>query len=139
MRDAQNNDQARLERNKHLVREFYRCVFDGQNAAAVKDFVTEDYKQHSRHMPAGREGLENFVRAVFPNGPVAEPGEMRNPPAFIVAEGDMVVVSAYMPQPDPDKPGATYDYFVFDAYRIRDDRLAEHWSGVNKIAPPKHP
>lgn len=138
MRDAQGNDQAQLERDKYLVREFYRRVFDAQNAAAVKDFVTEDYKQHSSHMPSGRQGLENFVRAVFPNGPVAEPDEMRMPPAFIVAEDDMVVVAAYLPQPDPDRPGATYDYFVFDAYRIRDDRLAEHWSSVNKIAPPKH-
>jgi predicted SnoaL-like aldol condensation-catalyzing enzyme len=137
MHDAEND--VRLERNKHLVREFYRRVFDGQNAAAVKDFVTEDYKQHSSHMPSGRHGLEGFVRSLFPNGPVPEPTEMLKPPAFILAEGDMVVVSAYMPQPDPDSPGATYDYFVFDAYRIRDGRLAEHWSSVNKIAPPRHP
>ncbi|MCM2476473.1 SnoaL-like domain-containing protein [Rhizobium sp. CG5] len=130
--------RVRLERNKHLVREFYRRVFDGQNAEAVKDFVTEDYKQHNSHIPSGRQGLEGFVRSVFPNGPVPEPSEMRIPPSLIVAEGDMVVVAASLPQPDPDNPGTTYDYFIFDAYRIRDDRLSEHWSGVNKIAPPKH-
>ncbi|ACM38461.1 MULTISPECIES: nuclear transport factor 2 family protein [Rhizobium/Agrobacterium group] len=139
MHDTKTHDHAKLERHKHLVREFYRRVFDGQNPAAVKDFVTEDYKQHSRHIPTGREGLERFVQSVFPNGPVPEPAEMRIPPAFMVAEGDMVVVAAYLPQPDPDKPGETYDYFVFDAYRLRDERLAEHWSGVNKIAPPKQP
>ncbi|NTI26937.1 SnoaL-like domain-containing protein [Agrobacterium rhizogenes] len=127
-----------LEQNKHLVREFYRRVFDGQNPEAVKDFVTDDYKQHSRHLPSGREGLEGFVRSVFPNGPVREPDEMRIPPAFILAEGDMVVIAAYLPQPEPDAPGKTYDYFIFDTYRIRDGKLAEHWSSVNKIAPPKH-
>ncbi|MBP1861473.1 nuclear transport factor 2 family protein [Rhizobium herbae] len=135
MNDTENH--VRLERNKHLVREFYRRVFDGQNPEAVKDFVTEDYKQHNSHLPGGRAGLEGFVRAVFPNGPVPEPDEMNIPPSLIVADGDMVVVAASLPQPDPNNPGATYDYFVFDAYRIRDERLSEHWSGVNKIAPPK--
>ena len=131
-------DQETLERNKRLVTEFYRRVFDGQNPAAVRDFVTEDYKQHCSHIPSGRAGLETFVKTVFPSGPVPEPDAMRIPPAFIVSEGDMVVVAAYLPQPEPEDPGRTYDYFIFDAFRIRDGKLAEHWSSVNKIAPPKH-
>lgn len=90
-------------------------------------------------MPSGRAGLEGFVKAVFPNGPVPEPLTMRMPPALVVAEDDMVVIAAYLPQPDPDAPGQTYDYFIFDAYRVRDGKLAEHWSSVNKVAPPKRP
>ncbi|KKY15775.1 putative mannitol 1-phosphate dehydrogenase [Phaeomoniella chlamydospora] len=132
-------DQTVLERNKQLVRDFYRRVFDAQNAAAVKDFVTEDYVQHGAHVPPGRAGLEGFVRMIFPDGPVPEPAEMRRPPAFMIAEGDMVAVSAYFPQPDAERPGETYDYYVFDAFRIEDGKLAEHWSSINKAAPPvKH-
>jgi predicted SnoaL-like aldol condensation-catalyzing enzyme len=130
--------QEQLEQNKNLVREFYRRVFDGQNPDAVKDFVTEDYVQHASHIPQGRVGLEEFVRKAFPNGPVPEPPEMKNPPVFMIAEGDMVVVAGYLPQPDPDAPGQTYEYYVFDAFRICDGKLSEHWSSVNKIAPPKH-
>jgi predicted SnoaL-like aldol condensation-catalyzing enzyme len=138
MNESVKFKEGTTEYNKHLVTEFYRRVFDAQNPAAVKDFVTEDYKQHCRHMPSGRNGLEAFVKAVFPNGPVAEPEAMNIPPAFLVAEGDMVVAAAYLPQPDPEAPGKTYDYFIFDAFRVRDGKLAEHWSSVNKIAPPKH-
>ncbi|OOQ90004.1 putative salicylate 1-monooxygenase protein [Penicillium brasilianum] len=129
-------DQTALERNKQLVKDFYRRVFDGQNASAVKDFVTEGYIQHGAHVPPGRAGLEGFVRMIFPDGPVPEPKEMRNPPTLMIAEGDMVVVSAYFPQPDAEHPGETYDYYVFDAFRIEDGKLAEHWSSINKVAPP---
>ncbi len=134
--EQENKEQ--LERNKRLVRDFYRRVFDGQNPDAVRDFVTEDYRQHCDHIPNGLSGLEDFVRTIFPDGPIPEPEEMRISPAFIVAEGDMVVIAAHLPQPEPDGSGRMYDHFVFDAFRIRDGKLSEHWSSVNKIAPPQH-
>lgn len=130
-------DTTQAERNKHLVLEFYRRVFDGRNAEVVKNFVTENYAQNGSGLPPGRAGLEGFVRALFPDGPVPEPAEMLRAPNFIVAEGDMVVMAACFPQPDPEHPGKTYDYYVFDAFRVEDGKLAEHWSGINKIAPPK--
>jgi predicted SnoaL-like aldol condensation-catalyzing enzyme len=131
-------DRATEDANKQLVLDFYRHVFDAQNADAVKDFVAEDYVQHCRHMPSGRAGLEVFVRQIFPDGPRPVPEQLAIPPAFVVADGDMVVISAYMPQPEPDRPEERYDYFVFDAFRVRAARIVEHWSSVNKIAPPRH-
>lgn len=59
--------------NKRRVADFYRCVFDAHDPAAVRDFVTEDYHQHARYQPTGRAGLESLVRAAFPDGPVPTP------------------------------------------------------------------
>ncbi|MFF4259319.1 nuclear transport factor 2 family protein [Streptomyces sp. NPDC001663] len=126
------------EANKRLVCDFYRCIFNAQNPDAVKDFVTEDYHQHVSQYPAGRAGLEKFVRNQFPDGPLPTPAEPLNPPVLLVAEGDIVVCAGLMPQPDPDA-GGTYPYFVYDAFRVREGLLAEHWSGVSKAAPPRHP
>ena len=131
-------EDTRAEANKRLVRDFYRCVFDAQNPDAVSDFVAEDYQQHAMHVPSGRAGLEEFVRSIFPDGPRPVRPEMERPPAIIVAEGDLVVLATSLPQPEPDDPGNCYPSFVYDAFRIRDGKLAEHWSGVNKVAPPKH-
>lgn len=125
------------DRNKQLVRDFYRHVFDARNADAVPDFVAHDYIQHCDHIPPGRDGLQQFVRMIFPGGPVETPPEMLRPPVFIIAEDDLVVICGYAPQPEPDLPGQTYDYYLFDAYRIANGKLAEHWSGVNKIALPR--
>lgn len=44
-----------------------------------------------------------------------------------------------LPQPDPDRPGEFYDYFIVDTFKVRGGKLVEHWSSINKIAPPKHP
>lgn len=126
------------EANKRLVRDFYRRIFDARNPDAVKDFVTEDYQQHVAQYPAGRAGLEKFVRNLFPDGPLPTPAEPLNPPVLLLAEGDMVVCAGLMPQPDPEAGGGTYPYFVYDAFRVRGGLLAEHWSGVSKVAPPRH-
>ncbi|MGW1620814.1 nuclear transport factor 2 family protein [Streptomyces sp. NPDC002172] len=128
-----------IEANKRLVVDFYRCVFDAQNPDAVKDFVAEDYRQHVSFYPPGRAGLEEFVRGRFPDGPVPTPAEPLNPPALIVAEGDIVVVAGLLPQAEPDGSGTLYPYYVYDAYRVREQRLVEHWSGIDKSAPPKPP
>jgi predicted SnoaL-like aldol condensation-catalyzing enzyme len=84
-------DEAR--RNKQLVIDFYRHVFDARNPAAVKDYVAEDYHQHCRHMPQGRARLEGFVAAIAGGQPpLPVQPELANPPAILVAEGDMVVI-----------------------------------------------
>lgn len=124
--------------NKQLVLDFYRCVFDAQNAAAVGDFVSEDYLQHAAHLPGGRSGLESFVRAVFPNGPLPTPEQNLNPPAVLLGEGDIVVLAGLLPQPEPDGSGM-YPLYVYDAFRVTDGQIVEHWSGIDKEARPVHP
>lgn len=136
-----------LEANKRLVAEFYERVFGPMDPDAVKDFVAEDYFQHSSHMPQGREGLTAFVAGLAAQAP--PPAEGATPPAppapaVLHAEGDIVVIAAELPQPlregDPGSGDGTgtWDYYAYDAYRIRDGKLAEHWSGIDKHARPGH-
>ena len=33
---------------------------------------------------------------------------------------------------------ASWPYYAYDAYRVKNGKLAEHWSGINKAAPPRH-
>jgi predicted SnoaL-like aldol condensation-catalyzing enzyme len=126
-----------LADNKRLVLEFYRRVFDAHNPDAVNEFLAEDYRQHAGHVLPGRDGVARFVRETFPGGPIPAPDQVSVPPAVMVAEADLVVLAGLLPQPEPDG-GGTYPYHVYDAYRVRDGVLAEHWSGVNIAAPPTH-
>jgi predicted SnoaL-like aldol condensation-catalyzing enzyme len=123
--------------NKLRVSDFYRCVFDAHNPDAVKDFVHEEYLQHSRHLPAGRAGLVGLVAETFPDGPIATPGEPSLPPSILMGEGDLVVIAAGLPQPDGN--GGTYLRYLYDAYRVRDGYLCEHWSGIDPTNRPVLP
>ncbi|WP_322046534.1 nuclear transport factor 2 family protein [Paraburkholderia sp. J67] len=128
------------DRNKRVVIDFFRHVLEARNPAAAKDFVTDDYKQHCRHIPGGKDGLERYLRQIFGDAPpLPVKDEMTQPPVLLVAQNDVVVIAGYAPQPEPEAPNTLYDYFVFDAFRLRDGKLAEHWNSINKIAPPRHP
>lgn len=127
-----------LAANKRLVVDFFRVVLEGHDPEAAKDYVTEDYRQHAAHIQQGRAGLEAFVRAISPDGPVPVRDELPSPTAVLVAEGDLVVIAGNLRQPDPQAPGDFYDYFVYDGFRVQDGLLAEHWSGVDVAALPRH-
>lgn len=123
--------------NKRRVSDFYRCVFDAQNPGAVKDFVHEDYLQRSRHLPTGRAGLVAFVAETFPDGPIPTPDEPSIPPSILMGEGDLVVIAAVLPQPDGN--GGAYLRYLYDAYRVCDGYLCEHWSGIDPNNRPTMP
>lgn len=125
------------ERMKALAVAFYREVFDSEDADAVGRFVTEDYRQHSGHLPPGREGLEGLARMLFPNGARPMPEPMTLQPKVLVAQGDIVVHGVELLQV-ASTGRETYPYIVYDAYRVRDGKITEHWSGINPAAPPLH-
>ncbi|TAJ48756.1 MAG: hypothetical protein EPO52_10230 [Herbiconiux sp.] len=125
-----------VSRTTVTVTEFYRRVFDAHDAGAVADLVAEDYVQHAKHVPPGRAGLERFVRELFPDGPIPAPESPDTEPVILMGEGDRVVIAAGIPQPDGS--GGTFIRYLFDAYRVTDGRLAEHWSGIDADNRPVH-
>lgn len=126
------------ERAKRLAVAFYQEVFDSEDAAAAARFVTEDYHQHAAHYPQGRDGLERLLWRAFPNGPRPAPATLTLPHVLLAAERDIVVTAGLLPQPSPSGDGTRYPYYAYTAYAIRDGMLSEHWSGVDKSAPPVH-
>lgn len=73
-----------------------------------------------------------LVAETFPDGPIPTPDQPSIPPSILMGEGDLVVIAAALPQ--PDGKGGTYLRHLYDADRVRDGYLREHWSGVD----PKH-
>lgn len=122
---------------KALALGFFRDVFDAHDAEAATRFVTEDYHQHVSHYPQGRVGLDQLLRQLFPDGPRPAPPAPTLPHVLFIAEGDVVVVAGLSPQV-PAGGGAAYPFYTLTAYAVRDGLLAEHWSGVNAVRPPRH-
>lgn len=94
-------------------------------------YVAEDYVQHDPNAPGN--GLDNLIEH-FRHVPA---GNGTPPPVVnVTLEGDLACVMMKAPTPDPTSPGETYDWYILTVFRVRDGKLAEHWSAFRKMAAP---
>jgi predicted SnoaL-like aldol condensation-catalyzing enzyme len=102
------------EQNKAIVLKAFETLFNQRNYDAAKAFWSENYLQHSAHIPPGREGLFDLVRAL--------PETLRYENGLIVAEGDYVLVHGRY-----SGNGTPHALVTIDIVRMENGRLAEHW------------
>ena len=70
--------------NKNLVLTAFDTLFNKRDYEAAARFWSPDYIQHSAHIPPGRDGLFNLVKAA--------PPDRRYENALAVADGDYVML-----------------------------------------------
>jgi epsilon-lactone hydrolase len=107
--------------NKALVIEALDMLFNRRDYAGAEAFWSPDYIQHSAHIPPGRAGLFDLVKAL--------PAELRYEYQLAVADGDYVVLHGRF-----SGHGQPANWIVADIVRISDGRLAEHWDMIQDEA-----
>lgn len=134
-----SEEAARLAANKQLVVDFFD--FEGSREERAERFMTPDYIQHNPRFLkmdqfTGATGNQAWVQAW---GEAERRGvrlvelggiPLRNPPAILTAEGDLVTAIYKGDLPDPTAPGQTYEAFAFETFRVRDGKFVEHWDQV---------
>lgn len=100
--------------NKDIVLKAFDTLFNKKDYAAAADYWSPNYLQHSAHIPPGREGLFDLVRALPPT--------LRYESGLIVAEGDYVMAHGRY-----TGNGAPAALVTIDIVRMENGRLAEHW------------
>ena len=127
---------AQLEANKKVVYDFYRYVWEPKDLSSVPKFMSDDYVEHNPMFAGGRADLVHALESGRFGKWMTEPGkvedQLKDPPAFVVAEGDMVTWIFKRVRKDPKDPAKTYDSFWFDAFRIKNGKIVEHWDGATK-------
>ena len=118
--------------NKKIVTDFYRLVFEPRNPDLIDQFVAADFVEHNPTIESGRDALVKFIKTLPRPASDDVGAQMKNPPAYIVAEGDLVTFISKSPTPDPKDKSKTYDRFTFDMFRIRNGKIVEHWDGEAK-------
>jgi predicted SnoaL-like aldol condensation-catalyzing enzyme len=101
------------EKNKTLVLDAFETLFNRRDYSAAAKFWSPDYIQHSAHIPPGREGLFNLIKA--------SPPSLRYEPGLIMAEGDFVIAHGRY-----SNTGLPANWIVADIVRVENGLLAEH-------------
>lgn len=101
------------EKNTAFVLNALDTLFNQKDYAKAALFWSEAYVQHSRHVPAGRDGLFSLVRSM---------GDIRFEYDMVIAKDDFVWVhSRYTSSATPAA------MIALDILRIEDGKLVEHW------------
>jgi len=100
--------------SKALVLEAFDTLFNKRDYKKAAEFWSPNYIQHSAHIPPGRDGLFNLVRAM--------PDSLRYENHLILAEGDDVMLHGRFTGHASPRP-----WLAADRLRLEDGLLAEHW------------
>jgi len=109
------------ERNKAIVLDAFDTLFNKRDYAAAEKFWSPRYIQHSAHIPPGRDGLFNLIKA--------SPPSLRYEHGLIISEGDFVIVHGRY-----SNTGLPANWVVADIVRVEDGILAEHWDVIQDEA-----
>jgi deazaflavin-dependent oxidoreductase (nitroreductase family) len=112
---------AAEERNKAFVLEAFDTLANRRDYAAAQRFWSPDYVQHSAHIPPGRDGLFNLVKA--------SPPDRRYENALAMANGDYVMLHGRLSSSGPQAARV-----AVDIVRLEDGLIAEHWDVVQDEA-----
>ena len=108
-------------KNKVTVLEAFDTLFNRRDYSAAEKFWSPDYIQHSAHIPPGREGLFNLIKA--------SPPSLKYEHGLIMAEGDFVMVHGRY-----SNTGLPVNWIVVDILRIKNGILVEHWDVIQDEA-----
>ncbi|MFT3905842.1 MAG: nuclear transport factor 2 family protein [Steroidobacteraceae bacterium] len=124
-----------LEKNKQIVLGLTAAMAE-KNVEKAASFLADGYIQHNPNVPTGKSGFIGFFTPRWA-GQQSAAKPLENPPVEIVAEGDVVMLIFKHATPDPVDASKSYDAFTFDAYRVVDGKIAEHWdAGVRRAPTP---
>ena len=126
---ADSADKRPLDANKNLILEFFRVVFEAENAEAAGDYLQKDFVQHNPKVLPGKDGFIKYYKAKWKRPKPVKP-ELMVRPVEIIAEGDFVSVMWKYQKEDPADKKKRYDAFWFDLFRLKNSKIAEHWDNA---------
>jgi predicted SnoaL-like aldol condensation-catalyzing enzyme len=113
--------KANEDRRVQTVLNAFDALFNKRDYASAERFWSPRYIQHSAHIPPGRDGLFDLVKAL--------PATLRYENQLAAASGDFVILHGRF-----SGHGQPAAWVVADIVRMEGDVLAEHWDVIQDEA-----
>lgn len=124
------NKDPELAKNKKLVYDFWREVFEGGHMELAPKYMAESYIQHNPNVATGRQAFIDFFSKFVVAKPIVD--TIKAPVIAIIADGNLVTLVFKQENPDPHDPAKKYTTTWFDMLRIENGKIAEHWDPALK-------
>lgn len=110
--------QMQAEKNKALVIDFYKGVFEQHQVKAYANrYIGSQYIQHNPHVPDGKAPFVDYFTQYFKENPTAKSWIKR-----AASDGDLVWLHVHSKENAADLGTA-----VIDIFRVEKDKIVEHW------------
>jgi predicted SnoaL-like aldol condensation-catalyzing enzyme len=123
-----------IEANKKVVEDFYLYVWEPHNLDSFNKYTSPDYIEHNPNFPGRRENIVTALRGGIFGNSWSKPGKveatLKDPPAIVIANGDLVQWIFKRTGKDPKNPSKTYESFWYDTFRVKDGKIVEHWDNA---------
>lgn len=118
-------DEEKTEINRKVITDFINTVLlDGQ-FDKITDYVsTEQYHQHNPVVEDGLEGFNKFVQTLTQQGITMKYEKVYK----ILVQGNFAATLSHTKMNDED-------WCFIDIFRIKDQKIVEHWDVMEKIGP----
>jgi predicted SnoaL-like aldol condensation-catalyzing enzyme len=118
-----------LQANKTLIYNLFREVLEARHMELADKYLAQDFIQHNPNAADGLPALKKFFEG-RPAQPISP--KLKRPITAMIAEGDIVMVLYPRELPDPKDKTKKYTTTGFDAYRIRNGKVVEHWDAATR-------
>ncbi|HMJ61895.1 MAG TPA: ester cyclase [Bryobacteraceae bacterium] len=116
--------------NSKLAAEAFKDMLQYAHPELADKIVDRDYIQHNPNVPQGRDGLKQAMSQIA-QAPEAIKPEWKDAPALTLASGPFVVMMWHRKEKDPSDPNKEYIWNHYDAIRIENGLIKEHWDEEN--------
>ncbi len=150
--EAAKAQMMQVDQNKMIAQQLF-SVSMAQRAGVLAKLESPDYVDHNPMFAlfdklnnvSGSAGMQLFfttLQKLNPNGMPRQGAAARGPkppdgnPLFqVVAGPDSFTVVHEQFRPDPSAHGSFYPVFTFDAFKVANGMLTEHWDGATLPTP----
>jgi predicted SnoaL-like aldol condensation-catalyzing enzyme len=120
-------------KNLEIANTEFKDILQYGHVELAQKVMAPGYIQHNPNVPGGRDGFVEFFSKIRKPEPLQ--AEWKTKPMFIIPSGQFVFYMSKRELKHPDDPSKMYTTYWFDAVRVDNGMIQEHWDAAVKNPP----